>query len=342
MTMFSQNAALAIPLLALLLLGSAAVGHDATGDEDAASTQKVAVHLKSALVDGVEPFLVDRGEGEPKLLVPRAEHLGFGVHVALGPIGATVGSVDLDSGVDAFQRSLVLMAPKEEGEARETAWLRAKANGSYLWYEMKTVLDSRYLPTVWPSISHLYRQSGSENRRRESLLGSLDGKSQTSYRSDTSKGAPSGERIWKAALFRDIPVGSVDMLGAVYLSRTLVLSGEDEISFPLLDKQTLWELTLRRGVSKTVEVPAGRFNAVEIILDPKPYPGEPEKEKEKFEGLFGIRGSIHLWVDVITGVPVRISGTIPAGPVDIDVDIFLEKFMGTPDLFTPLPALKND
>ncbi len=134
----------------------------------------------------------------------------------------------------------------------------------------------------------------------------------------------------------------MDMLGAVYLSRTLLLSGEEEVVFPLLDRTTLWELTLRRGDRKVVEVPAGRFDAIEIILDPKHYPGEPEKDKEKFEGLFGIRGSIHLWVDVTTGVPVRIAGSIPAGPVDIDVDIFLEEFDGTPDLFKPLPALKDD
>jgi hypothetical protein len=168
------------------------------------------------------------------------------------------------------------------------------------------------------------------------MFGVLDGRYQTSFRKDTNKGAPAGERIWQAAQFRDIPAESVDMLGAVYLARTLILSGEDELAFPLLDKTTLWELTLRLGDKRIVEVPAGRFDAVEVILDPKPYPGEPKKDKEKFEGLFGICGTIHLWVDQTTGVPVRIFGTIPAGPVEIDCDIFLTEFEGTPDLFQPL------
>ena len=345
MTLFPKTALFTLPLLAYSLFAGAAQDTSAPAEAPAeapAPKVDVVIDMKPALIEGVAPFVVERGVGEPDLLVPRGEHLGFGVHVALGPIGATVGSVDLDSGVEAYQQGLVLMVPNPEGKGKETAWLRAKAKGSYMWYDMKTVLDSRYLPKVWPSISHMYRQSGSENRRRESLFGVLDGKSQTSYRRDTSKGAPSGEQIWKPAEFRDIPVGSVDMLGAVYLSRTLLLSGQEEIVFPLLDKTTLWELTLRRGDKGIVEVPAGRFDAIEVILDPKPYPGEPDKDKEKFEGLFGIRGSIHLWVDVLTGVPVRITGTIPAGPVEIDVDIFLEVFEGTPDLFLPLPELKDD
>jgi hypothetical protein len=202
---------------------------------------------------------------------------------------------------------------------------------------MKTVLDSRYLAQQWPSISHQYRQSGSENRRREGLFGLLEGRTQSSYRADTSTGAPDGERIWREAVLRDIPKGTLDMLGAVYLSRVLLLSGEEELVFPLLDRTTLWELTLGLGERKVVEVPAGRFNAVEVILDPKPYEGEPESaKKKKFEGLFGIRGSIHLWVDEITGVPVRISGTIPAGPVSIECDIYLEEYTGTPDAFVPI------
>ena len=329
------------PLLALSLLGTLTLGAGDDGtnpdvDQPVKVPTPVVIDMVPAEVAGVAPFVVDRGKFEAALLVPRDEHLQFGIHVSLGPAGATVGKVNLDTGVEKFQKSLILFAPSDEGEGSETAWLRAKATGSYLWYDLKTILDARYLPKVWPSISYFYRQSGSENRRRESLLGQYEGRQQTSYRRDSSSGAPAGERIWKPAEFRDIPEGCIDMLGAVYLSRSLLLSGEDELSFPLLDKTTLWDLTLRKGESKVVDVPAGRFNAVEIVLDPSTYPGEPEKDSEKFEGLFGIKGSIHLWVDELTGVPVRIAGTIPAGPVDIDCDIYLEKFEGTPTLFKPL------
>ena len=342
MILIQQRSLLALTLLGTLTVGAQDDGATPDVEQPVKVPTPVVIDMKPAEVDGVSPFVVDRGKFNAALLVPLDEHLEFGIHVSLGPAGATVGTVNLDTGVEHFQKSLVLFAPSDEGEGSKTGWLRAKAKGSYLWYDLKTILDARYLPKKWPSISYFYRQSGSENRRRESLFGEREGRQQTSYRRDSSNGAPAGERIWQPAEFRDIPEGCIDMLGAVYLSRSLLLSGRDELSFPLLDKKTLWRLTLRKGESKVVDVPAGRFNAIEIILDPATYPGEPKKESEKFEGLFGIKGSIHLWVDELTGVPVRIAGTIPAGPVDIDCDIYLEKYSGTPTLFKPLEEPAED
>jgi hypothetical protein len=273
----------------------------------------------------------------PELLIPRGEHLEYGVHVEVGPVGATVGKVFLDTGVEPYRESMVLLGGGGGGE-RETGWLKAKAEGSYLFYDLETVLESRYLPQAWPNISYYYRQSGSENRRREIQLGELDGGFRSTYRSDTSKGAPRGQRIWAPLTERDVPVGTMDMLGAVYLARTLLLSEDREpLVFPLLDKTTLWQMTLSVGEEKVIEVPAGRFDAVEIKLEPTTWPGEPEVEKSKFRGLFGIRGTIQLWVERSTGVPVRIEGVIPAGPVNVDCDIFLKAATGTPDAFVSLP-----
>lgn len=286
------------------------------------------------------PMIFDLGGERPGLPIPRAEHLEFGVHVAVGPVGATVGTVTIDSGVDPYVESMVLLSPAvPTGEAqRETGWLRAKAEGSYLWYSMETVLDSRYLPMEWPKISHFYRQSGSENRRRESTIGLLDGRPQTAYRADTRHGAPSGQRIWKSEVYRDLPAGTVDMLGAVYLARALVASGDEKLSFPLLDKTDLWKMTLERGDEKQLEVPMGTFDAIEIKLIPGTWPGEPEVEAGKFRGLFGIRGSIHLWVEKSSGVPLRIEGSVPAGPVTIDCDIYLTNATGTPSNFLSVDA----
>jgi hypothetical protein len=315
-------------LLSLVLpMKSLALG-DETRDEthDGATTSHV---------DGKAALAFDLGGGVPSLLIPRGEVLEFGVHVAVGPLGATVGTVKLESGVDPYVESLLLLAPTPtaDGPSKETGWLRAKADGGYLFYSMETILDSRYLPKAWPLISHFYKQSGSENRRKESLIGMRDGRFQTSYRADTKHGAPAGQRIWKSAEFRDVPEGSVDMLGAVYLARTLLASGDESLSFPLLDKDKLWQMTLERGEEKQLEVPAGTYDAVEIKLIPSTWPGEPEAESKKFRGLFGIRGSIHLWVDKTTGVPIRIQGDVPAGPVTVNCDIYLEKSTGTPDAF---------
>ncbi|MDF1798814.1 MAG: DUF3108 domain-containing protein [Planctomycetota bacterium] len=327
-----------LPLLAApFLLGLFA--DDASKDVPVANETPVATareaSLKGAMVEGTAPLSFPLGGGVPDLLIPRGEHLAFGVHVTVGPVGATVGKVFLDTGVDAFQESLVLLGGGG-GDDREVGWLKAKAEGGYLFYDMVSVLDSRYLPQDWPSISYYSRQTGSENRRREIQIGLHEGVTHATFRKDSSSGAPRGKRIWQPLAQRDVPEGTMDMLGAVYLARTLLLSGEEQLVFPLIDKMDIWKMTLSLGEERRLEVPAGTFDAVEILLEPSTWEGEPEQEFGKFRGLFGIRGSIHLWVERTTGVPIRIQGTIPAGPVEVECDIYLETHTGTPDAFQPI------
>ena len=89
--------------------------------------------------------------------------------------------------------------------------------------------------------------------------------------------------------------------------------------------------------------PAGTFDAVQIRLDPAPFPGEKvgEKKKRRFEGLFGLRGSIHLWVEKNTGVPVRIQGKLPVGPIDLGIEVDLQSYEGTPAAFVPVAVEKG-
>lgn len=323
------------PALALFAGLPLAVQDDPKGSAEVETRGDEAAALDASEGPG-EPMVFELGEHAPDLLIPRGERLKFGVDVAVGPVGATVGKVHIDSGVDPYVESMLMMTRPEGEEEREVGWLRAKAEGGYLFYDMTTVLDSRYLPKEWPRVSHFYRQSGSENRRRESTIGTFDGRHQLAFRGDTRHGAPSGQRIWQDLQYRDVPEGAVDMLGAVFLARTLLAGEEEELTFPLLDKTRLWKMTLTRGAEKVVEVPLGRFDAVEIKLIPSAWPGEPEHDPKKFKGLFGIKGSIHLWVEKQTGVPLRIEGTMPAGPIEIDCDIYLEEATGLPEAFVDL------
>jgi hypothetical protein len=87
-----------------------------------------------------------------------------------------------------------------------------------------------------------------------------------------------------------------------------------------------------------METAAGTFDVVEIVLEPSAYPGEDleEEKQEKFEGLFGIHGSIHLWADRTTGIPVRIQGDLPIGPITLGIDVGLKSYEGTPPGFGPV------
>jgi hypothetical protein len=73
-----------------------------------------------------------------------------------------------------------------------------------------------------------------------------------------------------------------------------------------------------------------------VQLETKVPPGEPKDDKG-FQGLFGIQGSVRIWMDVETGVPVLISGELPV-PVlkTLEVNVKLDRFRGTPPKFAPL------
>ena len=123
------------------------------------------------------------------------------------------------------------------------------------------------------------------------------------------------------------------MLSAIFLARSLVREGHDSVDFFLLDKKTYWVVTLTRAGKRVIETPAGRFQCVEVKLDPQ-LP--PEKKQERFRGLFGIHGTLSIWLDEATGVPVEIGGMLPAGIMDLGLSIRLSGYRGTPEGFRPV------
>ena len=86
------------------------------------------------------------------------------------------------------------------------------------------------------------------------------------------------------------------------------------------------------------------FDVIEIVLEPEAFPGEEIGDKaERFEGVFGINGSIHLWVEKKTGVAVRIQGDLPIGGViTLGIDVVLDSFTGAPEGFGPVPPAAKD
>ena len=314
---------LTLAILALLAQGN---GPIAISDDDTAKAP-----LEAAAARG---FIVPRPG--PVLVLPRDETLIYDAQIELGPFSASVGTVTQKSKVEPYQRSLLLNSGSENGEAGlETATVSIRAQGDYTFYEMDSLIETRVLPKEWPQVTYRMISKGTEKRRKEIKLGQHEGSFQASYRKDTSYNAPKGTRIWREPAFREIPEDTVDMLSSIFLARTLIEDKVDTLSFPLIDKLQIWDVKLTRGKEKRMKLPAGTFDVVEIIIQPKPRPGEgvDEKKKKKFKGLFGMRGDIHLWVDGKSGVPVRIQGDIPAGIVTLGVDVKLKSYAGTPSTF---------
>ena len=286
------------------------------------------------------PLEVDLGPDVPKLRIPRGEELVFEVEVSALLIEATLGEVRMESGVEPYRTSLLL--PGGGGDSgKETGWLRASARGTHQLYKMEALIESRFLPQAWPRVVYRYDHRGSEVRKRELLIGQKEGerggvRPRASYRSDTDRGAPKGTRIWGETRSRRLPSEwTLETIGAVYMMRGLVLDDVEEFTFPLLTKLKLWNVTVKRGKTAVIDTPAGSFDAVQLVLETERHPEEEGVSPEEFEGLFGIHGTITVWACAKTGVPLRVMGEVPAGPIDIECDIRLKSFSGTPAEFAP-------
>jgi len=282
-------------------------------------------------------YRFEPGAEVPALLIPGSEQLVYRAYLDTGIFLAHVGSVTQTCSVT--QQTPSVLATEPAPPAGETASIRLFASGEYAWYKLESTLETRILPQDWPRLFYQSVSKSSQTRRREVMLGKKDGAATSSYRGDTKTGAPEGTRIWRPARERSVPEGTLDMLTAVFQARTLIREKKDLLTFPLIDKDRLWKLRLRRGQERRMETTSGTFfDVVEVVLEPEPYPGEVVGAKaQRFEGVFGINGTIHLWVERKTGVAVRIQGDLPIGDViTLGIDVVLDSYSDTPEGFAPV------
>ena len=282
------------------------------------------------------PLRFEPGAKVPPLLIPRDEELVYRAYLGVAITETHVGKVVQTCKVEELKAPLIATAPVARGEA---AAIRLEAEAEYLWMELSSALEAKILPQAWPRLLYTSETTSSQTRKRELWIGEVDQKPRSAFRSDTSKGAPEGTRIWKAPRERDVPAGSLDMISAVFMTRAMMREELETLSFPLVDKDRVWLLSLKRGEERRMKLPAGTFDVVEVLLEPEPYPDEKiEAEKlEQFEGVFGIQGTIHRGVEKKTGIGVRIQGSLPIKlGVSAEVDVLLESYRGTVPEFAPL------
>ncbi len=322
--------------------------------------------VKVASEPGAAPARIERGEGQVPLLLPRDEELVFDVIIDLGILGdLDVGDVTLTSGLERTPRGLPSARDVERKvELFDRAWIKAVAKGGYAGYELTQTLTASHLSQEWPHILYKDMQRGSENRERELRIGILEGVLTADYRSDrhcpgcTDRGhfvdsvwawgdpyhckkcKLAEHRIWRDPVHRQVPEGAIDMLSAVYVARAMVQLDVKQTSFPIVDQQKVWRVNIEKGATRWQDVPAGKFECAQMMLTAGLEPGEPKPEgnPSKFQGLFGIQGTIRIWFDAKTGVPVLIQGSLPI-PVplvgDLDISVQLKSFQGTPTGFGP-------
>jgi hypothetical protein len=296
-------------------------------------------------------LIVERKEGLA-FTIPEAETLSFEVIVDIPLLGATgLGAFELVSGTEIQQASVFDPAGSNGGEDLRVGLIRGHASGACLNYVLEHEISLRVLPQEWPRVIYRDTQGGTENRRRELLYGMRKGEPTSLYRRDghcasaicerpehriektwlrkehhCDKCKRAAHREWRKPTVQEIPADGVDMLSAVFLARSMVQEGLGELKFPMLDKDRWWDVTLTLGGSKRLVTKAGTFDCCAVKLTPV----LPSGKSEKFKGLFGIHGSLAIWLEKETGVPVSIEGVLPAGPLDVGINLRLKGYRGTP------------
>jgi hypothetical protein len=315
---------------------------------------------------GRDWFVVDRPGDALDLLVLPGEVLDYDVEIDVGVGEIDAGDVQLSAGRSELVSSLPdAKAPESDVERIEVAWVRSTAKGAHFGYELRHMLETRFLPGPWPRLVHKDEQRGSENRNRELRLGFVEDKHQQEYRSDGHcRGCKSPEhqvegllpwqdpshckkckrlehRSWNKPQRQDAPSDGLDMLGAVWVARTMVKAGVERSVFPIVDRKRLWRVEASIGAPSVVSVPAGRYRCRPVALATSLLRGEPDdKPNAHFEGLFGLQGTLRIWLEEKTGTPVLIEGDLPIPVPLVDslrVRVQLKSAKGADPEFRKLP-----
>lgn len=345
---------------------NAAAQPDPAAAAPASTVPAPAPLLRLQQVAGRDWFVVDRPGDALDLRILPGEVLDYDVEIDVGVGEIDAGDVQLAAGRSELLSSLPdARDPGATLEKVEVAWVRSTAKGAHFGYELRHTLETRFLPGPSPRLVHKDEQRGSENRNRESkLLADADGQ-WIEFRADTHcGGCPSREhmvkglfswqdpshcrkckrlehRVWEQPKRLGAPEDALDMLGAVWVARNMVKSGVQRSVFPIVDRHRLWEVTASIGAPSVVAVPAGRFDCRPVSLGTRLLRAAPgDKPNANFQGLFGLQGSLRIWLEARTGTPVLIEGDLPIPVPLVDslrVRVQLKAAAGADPEFRKLP-----
>lgn len=122
---------------------------------------------------------------------------------------------------------------------------------------------------------------------------------------------------------------AVDLISAIYRARLYDyrIGDEEKPSVIVLQDRSQQELEFAAVEEKTLNLPAGTFEALRLDFVPKATEAS-EDTGEKFEGPFGLKGKIDLWVHKKTKIPLVVEGTLPFGPLDVTISVRLKSVAG--------------
>jgi hypothetical protein len=106
----------------------------------------------------------------------------------------------------------------------------------------------------------------------------------------------------------EVPARVQDVLSAFYYVRTLPLADGAVLSVPAHDNRASYDLEVKVLKREQIEVPAGKFNCVQV---------EPVL---KSEGIFKSKGRILVWLtDDAKRIPVKVTSKVPIGSISVSL-----------------------
>ncbi len=131
---------------------------------------------------------------------------------------------------------------------------------------------------------------------------------------------------WKVMKEHQVKETFLDMLTALYVARSANFTTGAAFVVPVVQDSNLWNVTVTVGRQEKITLDSGqKYDCVKVVLDPKS--AASEEQKPRFEGLFGINGSINVWMDTKTHLPVKIHGIIPFAFMDLNAEVYLKKIV---------------
>ncbi|MDE0960457.1 MAG: DUF3108 domain-containing protein [Planctomycetota bacterium] len=119
----------------------------------------------------------------------------------------------------------------------------------------------------------------------------------------------SKHEVWIHITDHEVEEPYVDLLTAIYIARTAAAPDLGRpLIIPVVNDDSRWYVEVTPQRTGKIQVEEGEYEAIEMALNPIASDGNMKK---RFEGLFGIHGTLRVWFDSSTGRPVLIEGTLP-------------------------------
>ena len=127
--------------------------------------------------------------------------------------------------------------------------------------------------------------------------------------------------VWFERKMHEVDEPYVDLLTAIYITRTATFPASgDPLIIPVVNDDSRWLVIVQPMGRQKLKVIEGEYDSIELSLTPVAADGD---KKKRFQGLFGIHGTLRVWIDIATGKPLLIEGTLPISILDLKARIEL-------------------